>query len=189
MKNWIIVSGALLLSIGCASLNQAKQDYQTGKDVPLAENEISPEQQAKDLVDPITPILPQASYAVGFLAFLFTWKRGRRLRKGQPITETPITGWLGNNLKLEWLVQRLADFRAGLFEVGPDGSSLKRGWKVALATMIGGSLATLPGFQDAIGAQPEATAVLTALLTALIAATEKQLSIVLPTAKASGGTV
>lgn len=179
VAHWIgmgIMVGGLL---GCAALQQGREDYQRGKDTPLEQGELSPREQAERVVGPITPFVPQATAAVGVLAALFTVRRGRRLRKEKPISEHPITG----NFHTEWFVQRFSEFAAGMFEVGPDGSAVKRGWKVALATVLATTVVQLPQVQAFVGDVTAAQAVAIAVFSALIAAVEKKLSIVLPTAK------
>jgi hypothetical protein len=86
------------------------------------------------------------------------------------------------------LVQRGSDIFAGLFEVGPDGSSLKRGWKVVLATSIAGGIVAIPAINQYANNEFVLGALI-AVISGLIAAIEKKFSIVLPTIDPKGGTV
>ena len=182
MKRFILVFACVGLVVGCAALRQGKSDYDLGKNAPYEEGETSPSERAERLVGGfrdlpyVGPVVP---YAIIGLTGLFTWRRGRRLRKNLPTSKNPITG----NFTTEWFVQRLAEVSKGIFEVGPEGSSLKRGWKVALATGLAGLIVQLPALQPMTGDLDLITAIVMALVSGGIAALEKGLSIVLPTVK------
>ena len=176
----------MLMVSGCAAYRQARTDVSTGLTAPLVPDEVSPSEQAHGLTDPLEPFLPQAGALAGLLTVFFAYSRGRRIRKGKAAVLHPITGKVGN---LEWLVQRGSDIFAGMFEVGPDGSALKRGWKAALATGLASGILTIPQINHVVGNNEAVLAATVAVITGLIAAGEKKLSIVLPTIDPAGGTV
>lgn len=150
MKKIILVLLAIVfLATGCAFLEQAKQDYQLGANTPYAEGEITAQERSRVLAGTVSAIpYVNLSSPVVLLAgpYLFAWLRGRRIRKQTlPAHPNPITGAIGKNLGIESIVQHLANVAAGLFEVGPNGSELKRGWKGALLTAVGLVLAPEAG--------------------------------------------
>lgn len=146
MKNYFLfLILAVLLVSGCSFFKQAQSDYQLSKNTPYAEGEVTIEQKTQVLTGTISAI-PYANLATPLLAlgapFILSWLRGRRLRyENMPINEKPITGSIGRAVGLEAIVQHLANVAAGLFEVGANGSSLKRGWKVTLLAGLGVALA------------------------------------------------
>ena len=173
--------------VGCAAFQQAKADYDVGKVTPMAEGEVSPSQAAHSLIDPIkdflpTPVQPVAGVAVILLTVLGTWNRGRRIRKQLVSTPNPITGFWGQKVGLEAVVQQIASVAHGLFEVGPENSGLRRAWKIAISGLL--AVAVLPPVQTFATTHP---ALLTEFLAALaaIGGLEKELSKVLPTAPPS----
>lgn len=175
-----------LLVGGCAALKQAKVDYDVGKTAPLAENEISPRAAADALVEPIkpflpTPLQPLAGVAVTILAAIGAWRRGRRIRLAQVTTTSPITGPVGNAVGLETVVQHATTIIRGATEVGPEGSGLRRGWKVLLALIAGAAAAStgIPAVREFIMSHPDAFGAF-ALIVSSLAGVEKEVSKVLP---------
>ena len=152
MKKFLVL-GILLFSLaGCAFFKQAGEDYHRGKVTPLAEGEISPQQKAAALATSASAI-PYVNVAAPLVllggGFIFTWLRGRKLRKENlPMNEKPITGNFGKATGVEAVVQHLANVAAGLFEVGPSGSAIKRGWQVTL--LAGLAAAIFPVVNDTI---------------------------------------
>jgi hypothetical protein len=149
MKRILVLFAIVFALGGCAFFRQAADDYKTGRDTPLAAGEISPGQKAAALTTTASAI-PYVNMATPVLMFglpvLFTWLRGRRIRKENlPQNENPITGRVGLKIGAEAIVQHLANVAAGMFEVGPNGSSLKRGWKTALLGGLGVLLAPEAG--------------------------------------------
>lgn len=188
MKRLMIIVVALLFLTGCAMLKQAKDDYQSGKDTPLVNGEISPKDQAENIGKIISVIpggAPVAPYAVTALTGLFAFLRGRRIRKGMPVSTNPATGFLGNAAGMESIVQTLSNVMTGIFEVGGDNSPLKRAWKVSLSSLLGlGAVAvTVPSIQSLILAHPE-FALGVSGLSGLFGGLEKALSNVKPVVKA-----
>lgn len=146
-----ILASILMVSVffGCA---QMREDYQRGKDTPYTEGETTVEQQTGALANTVSGI-PYANVSAPLIMFvgpyIFAWLRGRRLRKKTlTIHPDPITGTFGQTIGAETLIQHVANVAAGLFEVGPSGSSLKRGWKMALISGLG--IAFAPYAQDMI---------------------------------------
>lgn len=184
MKRMFILGIALIALIGCASIKQAKDDYQLGKETPLAEGEISPKDQAQN-IGQIISVIPGggavAPTAVTVLTGLFAFLRGRRIRKGIPASTNPATGFLGNAAGMEAIVQNLSNVIAGAFEVGADNSPLKRAWKVGLSSLLGlGTLAvTVPSVQTMVLAHPDIAIGITGL-SGLFGGLEKALSNVKP---------
>jgi len=145
VKNIFLLFAVVFLITGCAFFKQAAEDYKTGRDVPLAAGEISPAQKAA-AISTTASAIPYVNMAAPVLMvglpFVFTWLRGRRIRKESlPVNANPITGAFGKSLGVEAVVQNLANVAAGMFEVGPNGSALKRGWKTALLGGLGVFLA------------------------------------------------
>ena len=184
MKNVMVLVLALSLLSGCAWVKQAVSDYKTGKEAPVEEGEKSPAEQAGEIsnivsnlpfVGPYAPMLSTA--LIGF----FTWRRGKRIRSGMPVNTKPATGFLGNKVGAELLVQTLSDVFKGFFEIGKDNSPLKRGWKVFLSSALGiGTLAvSVPSVADVVVAHPEIAAGI-AGISGLFAGLEKALSAIQP---------
>jgi len=166
---------------GCSLL----KDYQTGRDTPLEAGELSPAAAAQPIAGTVGTFYPPATAPILALLTAFgTWRRGRRIRKELPVSANPITGTWGNQLGLESVVQNVSSMVTGLFEVGPAGSGLRRGWKVVLATGIA-SLALPLAFQvpwvaNLVATHSGALVGILGVLTALVAGAEKELSKVLP---------
>ena len=191
MRAWMpMVLGVALVCTGCAVFKQAKADYDTGKTTALAAGELSPRSAAEGLVEPIkpflpTPLQPLAGFAVTALAIFGTWKRGKRIRLEQPVSTNPIVGSWGQKLGLESVVQNVVTATRGAFEVGPEGSGVRRAWKVGVSVILAlvAGVLVIPGAQTVVLSHPEITGTLT-LLTSLIAGLEKEFSKVLPVAEA-----
>ena len=183
---WIVVIAMSIALIGCASTQQAISDYTKGATTPLEENEISPSDSVQPIVSTVSMIPVVGGFApiIGTaLAGLATWQRGRRIRKGKPSSQNPITGWMGNATGAETIVQSLANVVTGLFEVGKDGSAMKRAWKMGLTTAlsIGAGALTIPAVRDFVVQHPVIVAGITGL-SALFGGLEKAVSTVLPVA-------
>lgn len=186
MKKLMLLSflAMTVFMAGCATVKSAVDDYKVGATTPLEEGELSPAQQAAPIQAAITPIPVVGGFAPvigGALAGLFTLLRGRRIRKGQPQSQNPITGFLGQRIGAETVVQSLANIAAGLFEVGGDGSPFKRAWKMGLSTAlsIGVGAMTIPAVQDFVVHNPMIAAGITGL-SALFGGLEKAVSVVKP---------
>lgn len=183
-RNVGILVFSLVFLVGCASIKEAISDFRLGKETPLAADESSPADEAQSIAD-IAGALPVVGPFAGTIATvltgMFTWRRGRRLRKGMPTNSKPITGAFGGKIGLEGLVQTLSDLSKGVFEVGGDNSSLKRGWKVFLAAALGlgATAAAVPSVGTLLAAHPEAAVAVTGLA-GLFGGLEKALSKVEP---------
>lgn len=130
---------AVLLLGGCAFFQQRAEDYRVGRDTPYAAGETTIDDQTRTLVNALSGI-PYVNFAAPFLLILappfLRMIRGHRIRKREgapddPKEPTPINRGLSI----------LSGLRSYLFDVGPDGSKLKRGWKVALLTYVGALVA------------------------------------------------
>lgn len=180
-----IMLGTLLLLSGCTFARQATQDYQTGRTAPLEAGEVSPKEQAQNILAPVQA-LPYGNTAypilVTILGGVFTWNRGRKKRKEMKgETTDPITGVLGNSAGLELIVQNIANVLTGLMDVGPSGSGLKRGWKVGIST-AGALLTTalmIPEVHNLL-LKPEVLGSISGLA-ALFAGLEKSAQRIIPT--------
>ena len=190
-----LLLGSLLLCglIGCAAVQQGKADYDLGKDTPLAQDELSPRDAAQRIVEPLTPFLPAplqplAGIAVTLLAGIGTWQRGRKLRKGQVLSSNPVTGHWGAKLGLESVIQHGASLLQGLYEVGPEGSGIRRGWKTLVSTSLAllSAALILPQARAFIMGHPDIVGLVT-LLSSGFAGVEKELSKVLPVVKPPEG--
>lgn len=182
----LLILSFLFLS-GCAMIKQGIQDYKTGKETPVAVDETSPAQLADNIVDTIKglPYIGPFAGSIGSaLTGFLVWRRGRKIRLGMPLNTKPATGFLGNLIGAEGLVQTVSNVLTGAFEVGGENSALKRAWKVFLATGIGlaGLAASVPAFQDFAVSHP-ALAASIAGLSSLFAGLEKALSKVQPVAQ------
>lgn len=183
MKNALLLclAGALLFGAGCS----VYKDYQTGMDTPLAAGEISPKEAAKPIADAAGGLHPLAGPIVlAALTVFGSWKRGKRINAGIPSSSNPITNYWGIPGVLEKPIQNLSTVVRGLFEVGPEGSGLRRGWKVmvagGLAALLLPILLELPGVDRLIASHSELIGLILTAGTALIAGLEKKLSTVLP---------
>lgn len=181
-----LILASCLTVVGCAHVEQARQDAELGATTPLAEGEVAPQEQAREvtgILSAIPVVGPFAPLLAPVLGTLFLWHRGRKIRKGKPTSTNPITGAFGNQVGLEAFVQHLSNVFAGLFEIGPDGSVLKRGWKVGLSTLgsIAAAALAIPDVQALVVAHPEYVAALTAI-SGFIGGVEKEASKVLPLA-------
>lgn len=192
----ILISG-LLFTAGCAA---AYDDKKLSDSTPLAQGERSPYERGISVAQPLAGLpygagivaVPIVGTAIGWL---LSWRRGRRIRLAQAPSVHPITGTIGKTTGIEGLIQHLADLRAGLFEVGPEGSGLKRSWKMALigtlATSIAPSLIPLVhGVATQITANPPEWLNGVPLVLAIsgLGYLEKQLSKVLPLVNSSNET-
>ena len=147
MKKHIVflVLFSLLFGAGCRTFAQHVADIRLSEATPAGPGETSIEQKAADFARPLGS-LPWGAGAIavplgGFLiAKVLNDLRGRKIRLQQMAlapTDKPITGVLGNAVGVESVVQFLADLSASLFEVGTDGSVVKRGWKAFMYTVLG----------------------------------------------------
>lgn len=183
---WIVLAVLAVVLVGCATTKQAVDDYKTGATTPLEAGELSPSESVRPIVSTVSVIPVVGGFAplIGtVLAGLATWQRGRRIRKGKPQSQNPITGWIGDQAGLETLVQNAANVVTGLFEVGKEGSALKRAWKVGLTTTLSlgtGALA-IPAVRDFVVHNPSIAAVIVGL-SSLFGGLEKAVSNVLPVA-------
>lgn len=187
MRQFVLILATVFLLTGCAATKAAVEDYKTGATVPLETGEISPRESVQPIVESISGIPIIGGYApiIGaLLAAIATWRRGRRIRKGKPTSENPITGWVGSKAGLETIVQSLANIVTGIFEVGKDGSWVKRAWKVGLSTVlsIGTAAVTIPAVRDAIAGNPSIVIAVSGLA-AVLGGLEKAFSSVLPVEK------
>lgn len=141
MKKIFAIFLILMAVSGCGFLQQAKDDYRTGKETPYQTDEITANQKAAALAGTISSV-PYANVASPVILllgpYIFTWLRGRRIRQQNLEPHpNPITGNLGKSIGAEALIQHLANVAAGMFEVGEQGSVIKRGWKGALLAGLG----------------------------------------------------
>ncbi len=187
-RKWTIALLAVLLgaTAGCAFLNQAKQDTQAGLSTPAQTGEtMLPADYAKIVSDAVGTVLPPAAGPAALVVtYVAAWIRGRKLRKGLPVSTNPSTGFLGLGIGLETVVQHLADVAHGVFEFFKPGSPAQTGYQAAA---IGAIVAAAAPVVLAIPAVHNATShngpLLVALLggtAAVIAAVQEQLSKVLP---------
>jgi hypothetical protein len=182
----LIIIVCVFLFVGCAQLREATEDFKVGKSAELVNGEVSPKDSAKQISNAVGVLpIPYADKAAavlgGLLTFFFTWQRGRRIRAGQPPSTNPATGFLGNAMGLEGLVQNLSSAVVGAFEVGKDQSSLKRAWKVGLsiALSVAGFAVAVPDVQAFVLARPDVTAGIVALAS-FFGALEKKVSAIKP---------
>lgn len=198
MKGYLLtLLTASIFLIGCGTIKQGIQDYNTGKNTPLINGEISP----KDQVSPISnavgslpiPFAPAAGGVILFLGTAFlTWKRGAAIRKNNNIVD-PVVAAKQN--VFTGTLQNLANVFAGMFAVASSttpsttGSIIQRIWKVALATIgAGGSLAAAdPSFMTYLTTHPLLSTVFVGI-TSGIAGIEKGLSAVPATLPPAGPT-
>lgn len=186
MKKVLFFAVLCLFLVGCAALKQGINDYQVGKNTELVNGEISPAQQAQEITNTVAalPVVGPFAGTLGLaLTGLFTYLRGRRIRlaNGVVTNTPPATGFLGSSMGLEAIIQTVSNIATGAFEVGPDGSPLKRAWKVGLASILGlaGVAVTIPAVQQAIIAHPS-IALAVGGGSALFGGIEKALSTVKP---------
>lgn len=153
----VLSVGLLALTlVGCATIKQAKDDVATGYTTPLQAGEVAPQEQARPIAGSVTgaittlfpvaaPIAtPLNEGLAGLLGLFFAWQRGRSIRKQQPISPNPITGFLGNKVGLEAVVQNVSTTIAGVTEVFTPGSSAQHAWQgvlTGLAGLVGTALA------------------------------------------------
>ena len=184
MRKIALLLLCLSVLIGCGHIKQGIQDTKTGLSSPVEEGEKSPKDEAREITDILAPI-PYVGTAVPVLivplTFFFAWRRGRRIRKNLPVNKNPITGSWGQKVGLEAIVQEASNVIAGLFEVGKEGSGLRRVWKVGLALLfgLGTTAAASPDAQRFILSHPDVIALIGAL-SAGFAGLEKKLSQVQP---------
>lgn len=203
-----IFAFAVLAMVGCKEVDQAKEDLATGINEPLEltvdplTNRVTVEKSPTEKAQEITDIGRMIPYVGPFMpvitpiiAGLFAWTRGRRIRKTKGTSTKPITGALGASLgvgsvNIENAVQTVTDVFHGAYEVGADGSALKRGWKTALSiilTIVGGAL-LMPSIRDFVVHHGDILAVIT-FGSAVFSGLEKKLQDVLPVVPAVKPTV
>lgn len=188
-----------VVAIGCKQVEQAKEDLTAGLNTPLEmtvdplTNKVTVEKAPADQAKEMTAIVSMIPYVGPFapaltplLVGFFAWRRGRKLRSKMPTSTNPITGAFGPKIgvgavNLENTVQVVTDMFKGVYEVGADGSALKRGWKTALSTvlaLVGGAL-LIPQVKDFVFDHSTIVAVI-AFGSAFFSALEKKLQDVLP---------
>ena len=149
MNRLIVLSSILVMLVGCAWLQQAGKDYNTGKITPLVNGEVSPSDKAAAVSAPIAALpIPYAAPIAGVVGFLgtifFTWQRGQAIRKtGVPAVQATS----GPNMFVG-IEQFLANVFAGSFTVVSNNPSItgtifQRAWKGALVTVGVGLTAAL----------------------------------------------
>jgi len=121
-----------------------------------------------------------APFLLPVLVGVARYRRGRRIRLGKTRSKNPITGEWGEKVGVEGLVQTAANFATAMFEVGPDGSGLKRTWKTVAAGSLAALLMTVPGIREWATAHAPAAAGIWTLVTAFVLGVEKELKKVLP---------
>lgn len=155
---------------GCAALEQARQDINTGNNTPLTINEtITPAQQAAQIGNTVAslpvPFAPVAGGVVTFIAGLFlAWHRGVLIRKQGAVPASSVT----NVNVASGLIQDLASVFTGAFTVAsttdpsPSASIWQRVWKVLLATAVSGAAAVVadPALASFLTAHPITAGVL-----------------------------
>jgi len=185
----MLIAIVVLSFVGCAMLKQGVTDYQTGKDTALTEGETSPKDQAEQIIGLVQAIPVVGNYAGFLLPVLvgfFTWKRGKKIRvANNGTTATPAIGILSSvgvgKVNLESVFQIVTDVVQGAFEVGSDGSAVKRGWKMGLSVLLAivSTALVSPTVKDLILQHPQVLATITGL-SALFGGLEKKLSTVSP---------
>lgn len=182
MKKAVLFLALILAFGGCAFFKQAKEDYQLGKNTPYAAGEVTVETQAHAATATASGI-PYVNLAAPLIALgapsFFFWLRGRRIRKQKLTPDGAVEQSSGLHFGVNEILKVAGDLQRGLFEVGPDGSSVKRGWKISLITTAGLLLAPeighlIPLLQAHHPAWMDGMVLIT--ITGLLAAAEKALS-------------
>lgn len=156
-NKWLVLILLSFTFIGCALIKQGVGDYKAGKETPLVEGEKSAKDTAQEIVDLVKNVPIVGNYSgilLPVLAGFFTWRRGRKIRLGRG-TDTNITGTLGTvigvgSFNLENAVKIVTDTVHGAFEIGQDGSAVKRTWKIWLSIILAGVSGALfiPGVRE-----------------------------------------
>lgn len=186
---FLLLAVGMVTMVGCATVQQAKQDAEVGLTTPLEAGEVSPQQQAQQaqaVASAIPFVGPYANLLGPLFIGFFAWKRGKGIRAKMPVSSNPITGAFGpkigvGSLNLESIVQTVSDLFKGAYEVGPDGSGLKRGWKNALNIILAGigAFFLVPGAKEFILNNQNIVGTIT-ILAAAFGAVEKKLADVRP---------
>lgn len=180
----MLLIGLAVFMVGCASIKQAASDYQTGKNIPIANDELLPSQQAAPIAATVASLpFPFAAAASPIVLFLvtgfFTWQRGVKIRKNNgtvpAVSAINTTMWTA-------IIQDAANIAAGAFTTSGSSPSTassvwQRVWKVALATVAsaGAIAAANPSFMTYLTGHPILDSVFVAV-TSGIAGIEKGLS-------------
>lgn len=166
---WVLICVALFVVAGCASLKTAKSDIQTGYTTPLAQGEVSPQVQAQQVGQTVSaavttalPVtapfaMPINAVVAGIAGIFFAWQRGRSIRKNQPVSANPVTGFLGNQTGLEGLIQGVATVSTGVTEFFQTGSSAQHAWQGILTGLAGvaGTALAVPQVGAIVASHPE----------------------------------
>jgi len=184
-KTWIVLFLTLSVLGGCSFIKGQISDYNLGRKSPLSAGELSPKDVAQPYGDLVGTINPAAGKAVsGILVFFLTLRRGRRIRKNLPVSDNPFTGFLGSITGIESVVQQIANVRSGLFDVGPNGSPIKRGWKMSvillLAAVVTPLVSGIPAVSGFLATHGSLAIGVTGVLAVIIASFEKAISKALP---------
>jgi hypothetical protein len=140
MNKFIWIVFAVFFLASCAAIKEGVNDYQVGKNAPLEQGEVSVKDKVEPIINTVSgiPVVGPFAGPLGIvLTGLFTYLRGRRIRKEIPSTDHPATGHVGLAIGAEAVIQNLSNVVAGLFEVGSDNSPIKRAWKVTLSSLLG----------------------------------------------------
>lgn len=193
MKNKLLLGISLIfLLIGCTTIKQGIEDYKLGKNTAISEGEKSPEELASGVIDLVKALPIVGNYSGVLLPVLigfFTWKRGKKLRSGEGTTTEPISGIFGSKIgigafNLENGFQLVTDIFKGLYEIGPDGSGLKRSWKILVSIVLAifSSMLLIPQAKDFIFNNGTVISVI-GFLSAVLGGIEKKLQEVKPLEK------
>lgn len=169
MKRIVVVGLIALTFVGCASLKQAKDDVTTGYTAPLAEGEQSPLEKAQPIADATTSVvtttvpitapfaMPINKLIAGAAALFFAWQRGRQIRKDQPVSTHPVTGFAGNQVGIESVVQAISTVSQGVTELFHEGSSAQHAWQGILTGVAGvfGTTLAVPQIAAVVASHPQ----------------------------------
>lgn len=179
-KLWTTVILAIGL-MGCAAVDQARQDIQLAKADPTIVASVNADAEAAgDLAGTFLPVAANPVALITGTALL--WYKGRRKRKGLPHSTTPITSYVGGGKGLEGLVQTLANLSSGVFNWG-EGPT-KRAAKFAMVGAVALSLlpiiSEIPIIKNLLVENQDLIYPLLIALGSAVASVEKALGRVLP---------
>ncbi len=190
MKRMILAIGIGLLAVGAGGTGCKLVEYQQQGRAAIAADPVLQAQADAELGRwrAIAEALPHGAVAWPFLSPLLLglvrFRLGKRLHKAKAPSVTPIWGNIGQVTQLENLTHGLEQFRAGMLELGADGSATKRGYKVGIITALSiGAMATaFPDFMTMIQGHLQPFLAMP-FVAGLLAGVEKKLSTVKPLAE------
>lgn len=170
-KRWVLGLVCVVLLVGgCAWVREQLGYHNVSKATPLTQGERSPSDRAKDDASPLAAIPvwggALAMVASFVLGKIYEVQRGKSIVKGTPATASPVNP----------IVKAVAGISSAVFEIGADGSAVKRSWKAMASGLLAYGLTLIPMIHAWAATNNTKFGATLLTLSALILGAEKALS-------------